>query len=205
MIKEDSNIQFWKRVAKLYTPIIEKKNKQAYEKLCSMIKPLLSKNMQVLELACGTGQLTFSLCDNVGYWEATDFSEKMIEETKKRNKKEIVKFSVQDATNLTYTNEQFDVVVIANALHIMPDPDKALSEIKRVMKKEGLLIAPTYVYDGNVNKIMIFLMERIGFKTFHKWKSSELKAYVESKGFSTIKLSLIQGKILPECLLVGKK
>ncbi len=54
---------------------------------------------------CGTGQLTFSLCDNVGYWEASDFSEKMIEETKKRNKKEIVKFSVQDATNLTYTNE----------------------------------------------------------------------------------------------------
>jgi len=32
-----------------------------------------------------------------------------------------------------YGPESFDAVVIANALHIMPDPDKALAEIRRVL------------------------------------------------------------------------
>lgn len=40
----------------------------------------------------------------------------------------------------------FDVVVIANALHIMPAPDPAMKEIYRVLKKGGILFAPTFVY-----------------------------------------------------------
>ena len=31
-------------------------------------------------------------------------------------------FSVQDATKLPYAPESFDAVVIANALHIVPEP-----------------------------------------------------------------------------------
>ena len=46
-------------------------------------------------------------------------------------------FSVQDATSLPYADETFDAVLIANALHIMPRPKKALAEIYRVLKPGG--------------------------------------------------------------------
>lgn len=41
--------------------------------------------------------------------------------------------------------------MIANALHIMPKPDEALKEIKRVLKPEGILIAPTFAKEDMMN------------------------------------------------------
>lgn len=205
MDKEITNKKFWEKVAKLYTPMQERKNAKLYRELCEIISKSLDRNMQVLELACGTGQLTFPLCRKVARWEATDFSEKMIEEAKVRASNLPVTFTVQDATNLPYNDGKFDTVVIANALHIMPNPDKALAEIRRVLRKGGLLIAPTFVYDGKINKIRIWLMEMIGFHTFHKWKSDEYVEFVCKKGFDLIDRSVILGEMLPECIVICKK
>lgn len=46
---------------------------------------------------------------------------------------------------MSYISDYFEVVVISNALHIMPEPQKALKEIDRVLKENGLLIAPTFI------------------------------------------------------------
>lgn len=202
MDRERNNKKFWEKAAKLYTPIQERKNAKLYLELCNIISKRLDKNMQVLELACGTGQLTFPLCEKVAGWEATDFSEKMIEEAKARAANFPVAFTVQDATNLPYEDGSFDTVIIANALHIMPNPDKALTEIRRVLKAGGLLIAPTFVYDGKINKIRILLMEMVGFRTFHKWKSDEYAEFVCKKGFDLIDSSIIADEMLPECILI---
>jgi ubiquinone/menaquinone biosynthesis C-methylase UbiE len=86
----------------------------------------------------------------------------------------------------------------------MPNPDKALIEIRRVLKKGGLLIAPTFVYDGKINKLRIWLMERIGFHTFYKWKSDEYIEFVSNRGFDIIDSSVIGGEMLPECVLICK-
>ncbi len=204
MDKEITNKKFWEKVARLYTPMQERKNAKLYQELCEIITKSLDKNMWVLELACGTGQLTFPLCKKVAGWEATDFSEKMIEEAKARASNLPVSFSVQDATNLPYGNGRFDTVVIANALHIMPNPDKALTEIRRVLKNGGLLIAPTFVYDCRINKIRIWMMERIGFHSFHKWKADEYVEFVCKKGFDIIDSSVILGEMLSECIEVSK-
>jgi ubiquinone/menaquinone biosynthesis C-methylase UbiE len=204
MDKENTNKKFWEKFAKLYTPMQERKNMKLYHELCEIISKSLDKNMQVLELACGTGQLTFPLCKKVAGWEATDFSKKMIQEAKARASDSPAAFSVQDATNLTYEDGRFDTVVIANALHIMPNPDKALMEIRRVLKKGGVLIAPTFVYDGQINKIRIWLMEMVGFHTFHKWKSDEYAEFVSRKGFDIISSAVIIGEMLPECILICK-
>lgn len=111
----------------------------------------------------------------------------------------------QDATQLKYKDNSFDVVVIANALHIMPEPDKALFEIHRVLKENGILFAPTFVYEEGYSKFFIWLMEKAGFKTFHKWTKKEYENYVSNKGF-LIKNSLLEkGKPLPECILIAIK
>lgn len=208
MVKDNTNKGFWERFAKIYTAFMAKNN-TAYEKICDRLGTYIDNEKSVLELACGTGQITFRLADKSHLWEATDYSENMIKEAEKRNmgenKSNKICFSVQDATNLTYEKESFDVVIIANALHIMPKPDRALNEIHRVLKKEGILFAPTFVYEKGYSKPLIWLMERIGFQTYHKWKKNEFAEYVSRKGFHIMDTTLIKGKPLSECILVGKK
>ena len=94
--------------------------------------------------------------------------------------------------------------MIANALHIMPQPEKALKEIHRVLKKDGILFAPTFVYERGYPKLPIWLMEKAGFKTYHKWQREELKEYVGNKGFCVVGVTLVKGKPLSECVLVAK-
>ena len=108
-MKEESNINFWQKVAFLYGPFMKNSHK-LYENICRRIKPDLNRDMDVLELACGSGQLSFALAQYVRHWEATDFSEKMIEEAKKKEHSSRLFFSVQDATALPYAPASFDVV-----------------------------------------------------------------------------------------------
>ena len=123
----NDNKNFWQRFAKLYSPFMEKSNAQVYNRIAEETTPLLSKEMIVLELACGSGQLSFRLAGSTKHWEATDFSENMIAQAKKNPCPGNLFFSIKDATGLPYADESFDAVMIANALHIMPEPDKAMN------------------------------------------------------------------------------
>ena len=208
----DNNKKFWDRFAKLYTPLQEKSNKKIYSYVIERCKKYINKETAVLELASGTGQFTFDLCKDAKSFTATDFSENMVNEGKKRSgellteeESKTVTFSVEDATNLSYKDESFDVVLIANALHIMPDPDSALKEIRRVLKKDGLLIAPTFVYEGKINRFRMWVISTAGFKTFHEWKKCDLEDFIKERGYSVIESEVVSGKPLPELCIVSKK
>lgn len=114
MKQDNTNKVFWEKFAGIYTGFM-KKNNVSYRMLTEILEKYLSGDRKVLELACGTGQMTFLLADKAETWEATDFSEQMIIEARKRNDNKKIHFMVQDATKLTYETETFDVVVIANA------------------------------------------------------------------------------------------
>ncbi len=66
---------------------------------------------------------------------ATDYSGGMIREAKKGAIPANLTFEAADATALPYADDSFDVVLIANALHVMPEPEKALREIDRVLRQ----------------------------------------------------------------------
>ena len=158
MKKEQTNKNFWDRFSKIYHPFM-KRNAIAYESICQCLDKYIDEQKTVLELACGTGQITFRMVDKAKSWIATDYSENMVNEAKRRGATvggcRNLSFQVQDATKLTYESESFDVVVIANALHIMPNPDLALREIHRVLKKDGILFAPTFVYEKGYFRLTI--------------------------------------------------
>ena len=147
---DKSNKKFWDKFAKLYAPFM-KKDKGVYDKVCEYIRPHLNKDMEVLELACGSGQLSFSLSKHTKSWIGTDFSEQMILEAKKRGEYENLTFETADAVALSYSHEKFDCVLIANALHIMPKPDEAMKEIYRVLNRMGLCSPPLF-YGKRENK-----------------------------------------------------
>ena len=56
-------------------------------------------------------------------------AEGMIKEAKKGRYPENLVFEVVDAKHLPYKDDSFDVVIIANALHVMFEPEKAVKEI----------------------------------------------------------------------------
>ena len=197
--------KIWQRLARFYGDFMKKSDKM-YDEIANRTKPYLKKEMAVLELACGTGQMSYRLAKFVNRWEATDFSPQMIDEAKKKNNSEQLRFSVRDATDLHYSDEGFDAVMIANALHIMPNPDKALNEICRVLKSGGVLLAPTFVHsESRAYRRWSRLMELVGIRIYHKWTAEEFVRYIEGFGFTVEKFDVIMNGFIPLCCLIARR
>lgn len=196
-----SNLKFWDRIAVLYAPFM-KKEQRLYEDLRRIFSEYLQKDMKVLELACGSGQLTALLADQVLQWDATDLSPNMIRSARKRISLRNVTFSVQDAAHLPYETSTFDAVLIANALHIIPDPSSVLNEISRILKPDGLLLAHTFVYDRDMPAGRLWFLKRLGFRTFHQWDAGQYAGFLQEHGFEILECPLLRSGSLPECAAV---
>ena len=187
MKKKQDNKNFWNRYAKLYDFEIHKFNGSAYSEMYRLMSVALTKEMRILEIATGTGLIAINIADCVQSIEATDFSPKMIEAAMGKNVPDNVHFSIEDASALSFSEQTFDAVIISNALHIMPDPELVLMNIKRVLKPDGILIAPTFSH-GHINnstwKLNTFVLKMIGFETYSKWKPEEYLSFISENGFS---------------------
>lgn len=189
------NKGFWDRWAKRYD-LMMSGDGRSYARIVSRMKKVLDREMTVLELACGTGLLSVRLAGSVKLLEATDFSEEMIRQAKAKTHSSRLRFSVQDATSLPYAEETFDAAVISNALHIMPEPEKALAEIRRVLKPGGILIAPTFTASGSISgRMRIRFMELSGFKVFHKWTPQEYLDFLKENGFEITGRKIFDGAL----------
>ena len=126
---------------------------------------LIVRHKTVLELATGTGLIAKNIVNAAAHIEATDASAEMIAQAKRDNRSAKLHFSVQDMFRLPYADQSFDVVIVSNALHVVPQPEKALAEIRRVLKDEGVLIAPTFTHAENscTGKVRAFFMKLAGF------------------------------------------
>ena len=203
----NDNKKFWQRYAPFYSAFMEKGGGgKIYDAIADRVRKYLTKELALLELACGSGQMTFRLCREVKEYVATDFSEEMIRQAKKNVCPSNLMLEVRDATDLPYEDASFDAVLIANALHIMPEPDKAMSEISRVLKPGGYLFAPTFVHgEGIAFRLRMKLIEAFGFKAYMKPTAGEFADYVGQFAFEVLEAEVIGGSISPLCCLIAEK
>ena len=175
---------FWDKNAGRYDRFM-RKDRAAYEEMYERIRPLVRRKT-VLELATGTGLIAKHIVNAAAHIEATDASAEMIAEAKRDNHSAKLYFSVQDMFRLPYADQSFDVVIVSNALHIVPQPEKALGEIHRVLKDDGVLIAPTFTHAGNsfFGKIRAFFMKLADFPLHSKWTSEEYLAFLRQNGWA---------------------
>ena len=188
---ENKNKKFWDKYAKLYDFEVLRFSSSAYKEMYRMMSEALSPDMNVLEIATGTGLIAINIAPYVNAVEAIDYAPKMIETAKKKkNIPSNVHFQVEDAMDLSFANNSFDAVIISNALHIMPTPHLVLKNIKRVLKPNGLLIAPNFSH-GHLKEstwdLNAKFLRFIGFESYAKWAPEEYIAFLESNGFSVRK------------------
>ncbi len=183
---------FWDRNAGLYDRFM-RKDRTAYEMMYEMIQPVV-RHKTVLELATGTGLIARHIVNAAAHIEATDASAEMIAEAKRDNRSAKLHFSVQDMFCLPYADKSFDVVIVSNALHIVPQPEKALAEIRRVLKDDGVLIAPTFTHAGNSfsGKVRAFFMKLAGFPLHSKWTSEEYLRFLRQDGWAVRKSAVLK-------------
>ena len=184
---------FWNRNAKRYDRFM-RKDRAAYEKLYELIRPV-AKARTVLELAAGTGLIAKNIVRAASHIEVTDASEEMIAEAKRNNRSAKLYFSVRDMFCLPYADKSFDVVIVSNALHIVPQPEKALAEIRRVLKDDGVLIAPTFTHGNGTlqGRIKLFFMKLAGFPLNSRWSSADYLAFLRQNGWTVRKSAVLKG------------
>lgn len=95
---------------------------------------------KILDLACGTGiylkrQAHCFKASNI-HWHGLDASEDML--TKAKEKVEGAAFELGRAESMPYEDETFDFIINNYAFHHFVEKEKALDEIHRVLKKDGV-------------------------------------------------------------------
>ena len=183
---------FWDRNAGRYDRFM-RKDGAAYDEMYALIQPIV-RHKTVLELASGTGLIAKHIVNAAAHIEATDASAEMILEAKRDNQSAKLHFSVQDMFSLPYAGNSFDVVIVSNALHIVPQPEKSLREIKRVLKDDGVLIAPTFTHAENSlrGRIKVHFMKLGGFPLHSRWTSEEYLSFLRQNGWRVRKSAVLE-------------
>ena len=183
---------FWDRNAGRYDRFM-RKDRAAYEEMYKLIRPVV-KAKTVLELATGTGLIAKHIVIAAAHIEATDASAEMIAEAKRDNRSAKLHFSVQDMFCLPYADESFEVVIVSNALHIVPQPEKALAEIHRVLRDDGVLITPTFTHAENsfFGNSKAFFLKLAGFPLHSRWTSEEYLCFLQQNGWAVRKSDVLK-------------
>jgi ubiquinone/menaquinone biosynthesis C-methylase UbiE len=168
------------------------------------IKNILHKQNlkgRVLELGCGNGTYSEAIAGHAQVLHATDLSHQMVSFCQSRYEdlpKNVV-VEKQDCFNLTYSDREFDAVVMVNLLHIISNPEAALNEAHRVLKTGGTIVVISFTSSGMNFFSKLGMMYRY-FRAYGKPPAGSRILTVESTrsmmeqiGFSVI-LANLMGK-----------
>ena len=194
---------FWDGIAAFYDLFERVYNNRVINGTARICADLMSSEDEVLECACGTGLITTSTAPRAKRYIATDFSEKMMNKCRRKLKAQsntTIEFA--DITDLKYEDDSFDKVIAGNVIHLLDDPEKALDELKRVVKPGGLIIIPTYLTktDG-AHSGFVGVFNKMGANFKKMFDMDSYKAFFMGMGYKNIEYRTAEGKI-PCCVAI---
>lgn len=104
---------------------------------------------RILELGCGNGTYSDVLARTAERLHVTDLSDEMLAFCRERLKSlgnAVVE--KQDCFALSFPDASFDATVMVNLLHVIPQPEKAVAESRRILKPGGTLVVISFTTDG---------------------------------------------------------
>lgn len=165
----------------------------------------LKDGQSLLDVGCGTGKL---LLKTAGIYPCSafaglDISEGMFEaaqEKAQRNNLSNIQFRKGDVQNIPFPNNSFDRVVAMHMLYHANDIDKALSEISRVLKPEGMVVITANSMHsrkklGSLKDLAAQLMGREVFTDPNKRFNLEIGPEMIKKYFSHVLLRMFESTL----------
>jgi SAM-dependent methyltransferase len=156
-----------------------------------MLSGHLKPEMTVLELGCGTGYFTRELARSGAEIVAIDVSPELLEIARTNCSAPNVRFEIQNAYALTYSDATFDSVVGSSVLHHL-EIEEAVREIYRVLKPGGTIyftepnmLNPQIAIQKNVPWIKHRLGDSPDETAFFRWP---LRRLLEQAGYGDIRI-----------------
>lgn len=139
--------QYWTRRASSYTDVVRKNLADGWD--CKWADELIrnfpkaeGRTLKVLDIGTGPGFYAIILASRGYDVTAVDLSEGMIEQAKNNagSLAEKIRFFKMDAQELSFPDNEFDVIVTRNLTWNLPDPVKAYGEWRRVLRDGGVML-----------------------------------------------------------------
>lgn len=105
----------------------------------------------ILDIATGRGEFIQIIKNNIKDYKkiiGIDESEEAIKLAKKEINDDNIEFIKMNAESLDFSDESFNVVCLSNSLHHMQNHKKVFSEIKRVLKPDGVIVINEMMCDN---------------------------------------------------------
>ena len=201
-------MNFWDRVAGLYD-WVELTNRRVNSAAAVRVARLVPEGAKVLDCAAGTGLFALEAARRADSVLCTDLSQAMLSRAEKKARKQGLSnicFAVRDLTALPEGNGSFDVVIAANVLHLLPEPETAVRELWRVTAPGGRLILPTYL-QGKAEAAygtMIKIYQGAGFHYEHAFTPGTYRTFLENLCLAPVELEVIPGHV-PEGIALLEK
>ena len=197
-----SDKDYWERHARNYDASLRSVLGRPLPRMLELASEAVLGKARVLEVAAGTGIVTSAIAQTSAHVVATDYAAAMVEALEQRVQGaglENVTCEQADIYSLPYSAGEFDAVVAANVLHLVPDLPAAIHALRSVTKPGGVLVAPTFCHDETR---MSWLVSRIlavsGFPGHRRLTMQLLRQALEDNG-----LQIVQAELLPGLIPIG--
>ena len=130
---------------------------------------------KILEVGCGAGFSVNYLKGKFINYTGVDYSENLINYAKKYNSGIGIKFKCSNINEFD-SDIKFDVVLMIGVLHHMPDPEKAIQGLKKILSPKGIIV----VNEPQAGNPIISLLRKIRKKIDNNYSSDQVE-FTENK------------------------
>lgn len=169
----------------------------------------IKKGDTVVDLGSGAGNDVFvarAVAGNEGRVIGIDMTEAMIEKANSNNKKlgfTNVEFKLGDIENMPLENEVADVVVSNCVLNLVPDKEKAFSEVFRILKSGGHFCVSDIVLQGDLPANLKKSAEMYAGCVAGAVQQNDYLQIIHKQGFQNIEIKKTKTIVLPDDILIN--
>jgi ubiquinone/menaquinone biosynthesis C-methylase UbiE len=154
----------------------------------------LTAEDRLLDVGCGTGRASRTAAAMATSVVGVDLSPEMIRQARELGEGiDTVRFEVADVEELPFGESEFTAVLCSNSFHHYPNPDRAVSEMTRVLAPHGRLVIGDACSDLLAARIADAFLRRLEPGHVRLYRSTELGAFLQRARLAHVMLRRVSG------------